>query len=425
MARSRLGRLYRRPQDDQVARNAQAAQDAAVAAFLDLDTRQSYVADAIGAVAGTVPNGVPGNSPGGHGTSGSALVSSWQPIAQQSFDASAAYLQTAEKHSLVDPAENRPTGVDPVSAGSAFTEVSRQLAAAAAAVDSFYQGHIEALEEARSLRAATPILASDARTAATGIEAELTAADAAGLAYPSVLNAAGELIAELSALKTAETVGNPAEIRRAAGAVQAAVANVGARIAAAKTLLPSVRSSIASVRTRIEAVTSRLESLPATRSALLREFSADCSKDLNGVDDQARTALADGRSEWTAARVSLDAGNPELAAAQLATARSRLAAAQAAADALIDRLGVLRAVRADPAEAARTTRFRLRDAQLLVVDRKLVPQWGSVLDAQAARIERAAAELTGRHPDYWAYVQTLRSVEAFVRGVVDKVRLSH
>ena len=42
------GRLYRRPQNQA----AQAAQDGAVAAFLDLDKRQSYVSDAADALSG-------------------------------------------------------------------------------------------------------------------------------------------------------------------------------------------------------------------------------------------------------------------------------------------------------------------------------------------------------------------------------------
>ena len=165
-----------------------------------------------------------------------------------------------------------------------------------------------------------------------------------------------------------------------------------------------------------------MESLPATRSALLREFSADCSKDLNGADDRARRSLEQARTAWTAARNALDSGHPEEAADQLTAARARLSAAEDDGDAMGDRLRVLRDTKADPAAAAKATRFKLRDAQLLVVDRGLIKQWGSVLDAQAARVDRAAAELTGPHPDYWSYLQTLHSVDAFVKNVIDRVR---
>lgn len=404
MSRSRPGRLSRRPQDEA----AQAAQDGAVAAFLDLDNRQSYVNDAI-------------DSAGESGAGGAGLARAWAPVKQEAFAASAKYLATAEQFSLLDGAE-RPTGVDPAAARAAFVEVHRTLADAAVAVDKFYRRHAEELEQARSLRAATPKISADARSAALEAESLLTAAERDGVAYASVLTAAGELVEALSALKTADTIGSPLEIRHAAAAVHAAAESVTSRIDHARSLPGTVPSSISSVRTRIEAVTTRLEAMPAHRSALLREFSADCSKDLNGADDRARRALEQARTEWAAANDAHRAGRLEDAAEHLGTARARLTSAEHDGDSLGDRLQLLRATKADPVAAAKATRFKLRDAQLLVVDRGLVQQWGSVLDAQAARIDRAAAELTGTHPDYWAYLQALQAVEAFVRNVVDRVR---
>ncbi|SDO63432.1 hypothetical protein SAMN04515671_1545 [Nakamurella panacisegetis] len=404
MSRSWSGRLTRRPQDQA----AQAAQDGAVAAFLDLDNRQSYVKDAMDAV-------------GENSASGAALTREWTTVAQVAFDASSKYLATAESHSLLDSAD-RPTGVDPVAAAAAFTQVHKTLADAAIAVDTFYRKHADELEKARSLRAATPQISSEARAAAVQAEADLTKAEADGFAYPSVMDAAGELVNALSELKTAETVGSPLEIRHAAAAVHAAAETVGSRITAARNLAATVRGSLSSVKTRIEAVGTRLESLPSTRSALLREFSAACSRDLSGADDRARRALEDARGEFAQAQSALNAGQPEPAANHLATARAKLSTAEAEGDSMGDRLRLLRSTQADPAAAAKATRFKLRDAQLLVVSRGLVPQWGSVLDAQSDRIERAAADLTGTHPDYWTYLQTLQSVDAFVKNVIDRVR---
>ena len=404
MSTSWSGRRTRRPQDHA----AQAAQDGAVAAFLDLDTRQSYVNDALEALAE--------DPAAGHGA-----AREWEPIKQRCFQASTSYLSVAESHSLVDAADHR-TGVDPADATSAFTQVHRALAEAAEAVDTFYRRHAAELERARSLRAATPKISADARAAALAAETELAAAERGGYAYPSVQATAGELAEALSALKTADTIGSPLEVRRAAAGVHAASATLLERLTTARTLLPSIRGSLSSVRTRIDAVTTRLESLPATRSALLREFSAACSSDLDGSDVRARQSLEQARVDWAAAQASFTAGQPEAAASRLAAARSALSVAESQGDAVVERLRVLRATRADPAAAAKATRFTLRDAQLLVVDRGLTAQWGSVLDAQAARIERAAAELTGPHPDYWSYLQTLKSVEAFVRSVIDRVR---
>ena len=83
---------------------------------------------------------------------------------------------------------------------------------------------------------------------------------------------------------------------------------------------------------------------------------------------------------------------------------------------------VLRGVLADPAEMEKRVRFRLRDAQHLVVARDLVGEWGSVLDAQVARIDRIVAGLSGRHPDYWRYHQELEQVAAFIGTIVERVR---
>ncbi len=407
MSRSWSGRLSRRPQDA-ATQAAQTAQDGAVAAFLDLDKRQSYVNDAMDAA-------------GEGGAAGHALEREWAPVKQLAFDASAKYLATAESHALLDSAD-RPTGSEPGAARAAYLDAHRVLADAATAVDQFYRRHADELEQARSLRAATPQISAAARAAALAAERELTAAETEKVAYPSVLTAAGTLVDALSALSTAETVGSPLEIRHAAAAVHAAADGVRAAITLARGLPRSVPSSLSSVRTRIEAVTTRLAALPATRSALLREFSARCSSDLDGADDRARAATERAREQWSAADRARQDGRLESAAEHLATARTQLAAAEADEHAMVERLRLLRQTKADPEGAAKATRFTLRDAQLLVVDRQLVPQWGSVLDAQAARIDRAAAELTGSHPDYWAYLQSLRSVETFVKGVVDRVR---
>jgi hypothetical protein len=87
-----------------------------------------------------------------------------------------------------------------------------------------------------------------------------------------------------------------------------------------------------------------------------------------------------------------------------------------------DRLATLRAVKENPESKVRDVRFRLRDAQHLAVQRGLTAEWGSVLDAQLNRIDRAVDALTGVHPDYWAYVKDLDAVSTFITGVVNRMR---
>jgi hypothetical protein len=38
------------------------------------------------------------------------------------------------------------------------------------------------------------------------------------------------------------------------------------------------------------------------------------------------------------------------------------------------------------------------------------------------RIDRITENLSGRHPDYWAYVAELDTVAEFIAGVVDRMR---
>ena len=73
-------------------------------------------------------------------------------------------------------------------------------------------------------------------------------------------------------------------------------------------------------------------------------------------------------------------------------------------------------------DVERRVRFRIRDAQRLVVDTATVAEWGSVLDAQSARVDRAVAALTGPHPDYWALLTEVDAVTTFVADIVARVR---
>ena len=106
-------------------------------------------------------------------------------------------------------------------------------------------------------------------------------------------------------------------------------------------------------------------------------------------------------------------------------ARQHLSDAEQLVDAVTDRVRLLRAVKADPKETENKVRFKLRDAQQLAINRGLVAEWGSVLDAQLARIDRAGSALTGAHPDYWSYLQDLDAISDFIAGVIERMRSSH
>lgn len=174
--------------------------------------------------------------------------------------------------------------------------------------------------------------------------------------------------------------------------------------------------------TRIAAVQTRAERLAPAYSALLREFNARSSADLVHNQQDSRLQIEQAEADLQKAREALTAGNPEGALELTSAARTHLADAEAKVDGVTDRLRLLRHVRENPRAKENEIRFRLRDAQMLAVNRGLVREWGSVLDAQLERIDRIAGTLTGRHPDYWAYITQLDAVSAFIAEVVQKMR---
>jgi len=376
---------------------ARVAHDAAAAALLDLDTRQTYVAAAVASA--------------GQMLIGTDLPRRWRPIAERSFEASAAYLEASERH----PA---PDGNDQAAA-HAYTGAHEKMTEAATAIDDFYRKHRSELESARSKAAAAPRIAADARSEAERAVAAVAAADPEYQRYPSVNDAMASLSEALVGLAAS---GGPADQHQRADHVRAAAEALSRAVAAAPGAARAAASAIASVRTRLDAIQTKVDRLAPAQSALLREFSAASSADLARNRPKAETALADARAAHASATELLAAGDPEGASAEVTRARARAADADTAVTQVQDRLAALRTARNDPKEVERRVRFRIRDAQRLVVDTATVAEWGSVLDAQSARVDRAVAALTGPHPDYWALLTEVDAVTTFVADIVARVR---
>ena len=226
----------------------------------------------------------------------------------------------------------------------------------------------------------------------------------------------------VAALDNARSSGRADAVRTRAESVREAVSALEEALAEAPSTQHRAEMTISSVSTRLSAVRTRVDRLDPAYSALLREFNAASSADLVDNSSRSRAHIDQADIDLKEAKQSLAAGNPEHALALMAEARVHLADAEACADAVTDRLATLRAVRADPSQKEREVRFRLKDAQMFAVNQGLVAEWGSVLDAQLARIERASASLSGTHPDYWSYVLQLDSVSTFITEVVEKMR---
>ncbi len=383
-----------------------AAQDTAVAAFLDMDKRQSIASSGVDAVRSLTPQR--------ELSSHRDMFDQWATTEKTCFDAGAAYLAAVDEFD----------GVTNTAAQAAFQNAAHGLGEAAQAVDRFYSTHRGALEEARSALAATPRIARDAKALAEQAQLAVASADPTFTDYPSVRSAFRSVDEAVAALDSALASNDPRTARAAAADVRETAAALEAAIAAAPARAREAQSALASVRTRVEAVRTRFDRLAPAFSALLREFNVASSTDLSGNERASARHIGQAEQDLTAARASASSGTPEEALEHIARARAHLSDAEELVDAVTDRLELLREVKANPIAKEQAVRFRLRDAQQLAVNRGLVAEWGSVLDAQLARIDRANEALTGTHPDYWSYLQDLDNITGFINGVIDRMRAS-
>lgn len=378
---------------------AEPAQAALTAAFLDMDSRQSITEAGVGACDELYPT--------------KKMGTKWEPVRAQCYEASGRYLNLSQQLTASAQASSR----DPATQAQ-VAPVANQLAAAAQAVDRFYQANQETLAQASAVLATIPQLAAQAQEKAASAQAQSAQSEFAH--YPSVRQA-GAALAE-AADSLAAAAGRPAALRDAARRTEATAKALVNALSAAPGQDQAAAAAISSVSTRLSAARTRAEKAGSAFSTLLREFNAASSADLSGNVQTGEELIGQAASELARAHEAISVHNPELALESTALARTKLTSAETAVDAVTNRLTLLRQVQATPAEHEKAVRFRLRDAQMLAVGRGLTKEWGSVLDAQVERIDRIAATLTGRHPDYWAYVTELNDVTRFIAGAVEKIR---
>ncbi|MBF6213556.1 hypothetical protein IU433_13120 [Nocardia puris] len=342
-------------------------------------------------------------------------AAAWEPVRARCYAAAGAYL------SLIEELETgQREGTAPPQGQTRADAVTRQLLDAARAVDEFYQADRSQLEHAVSVLRTVPQLAQRVLAAAAEERGRVVGSEYAG--YPSVRRAAAAVDEAMLTLESAGPDTPAGAVREAANRLETVRRELSDALAQAPSRRAAAQTAIASVRTRVDAVRHRAERVSEAYSALLREFNAASSADLANNERDSQRAIDAAADALARARAASGENNPELALELTSTARGNLAEAEQRIEAVTGRLALLRSVRADPQEKAKAVRFRLRDAQMLAVSRGLVAEWGSVLDAQAERIERITETLSGRHPDYWAYVTELDAVTEFIAGVVDRMR---
>ncbi|PTR22985.1 hypothetical protein C8K36_110168 [Rhodococcus sp. OK519] len=369
------------------------AREAMTAAFLDLDGRQRIAESSVAASNRLYPD--------------KGVHRQWQAVRDSCYEVGSRYLE------LCDAADAGRATVSDLDA------TTRALIDAAHLVDEFYGTHRAHLEHAASLLDAIPRIARESRAAA---DAARRSAAGPFAGYSSIRAGLAAVDEASLLLAGADAQGDIRAVRDAAARLHDAAAELGSALAAAPDRERQARNALSSVTTRIAAVRHRAGDLGPAYSSILREFNAASSDDLVGNDRESVRLIDRSAALFAEAGAALAAGDPDLALELTARVRAMLADAEGLVDAVTDRLRLLREIRADPRSKVDAVRFRLRDAQLLAVNSGLAAEWGSALDAQVDRIERAVDRLTGTHPDYWAFITDLDAVSSFVAGIVQRMR---
>lgn len=372
-------------------------------AFLDMDKRQGIAEAAVAAAKAVSPR--------------VDLEGEWSPVRDACYAAAAAYLRVSDPTSSWETINGLPETA-PLDLGQTL----QMLESARAGLDAFYGRHRSLLDSAVSRSASIAADADSAMAEAREARRRIASMVAHFRGYRSVREACDRLEASSSLLQDARDRSDLAAIIQAVREVRDATAAAAHVIHSAPERDEQARRTITSVRTRIEGLRTRASEMPLLISALLRDFNARSSADLVDNEELSRAHIERAEAQLTQAVNARAEGRPDDALEYAAQARTELAEAEKHVDEVVDRLRVLRDLRADPAKRATAVRFRLRDAQRLVVDRGEVGQWGSVLDAQVARIDRITADLEAPHPDYLAYDRALGEVADFIANVVSRVR---
>jgi chromosome segregation ATPase len=389
---------------------AQAAKEAAAEAFYELDTAQRDLTISIETITAV------DRSPAGR-----KAAADFQALGRRIDQVSAAYIAAVDAHD-VDAVDLDLAAA--TRARNAFTLAKDEIGKVRADLERFAQSLGPTLTRAenelvrlapavarakQSLLAATEALDT---VRATGLKADDLAARLAGLA-PELT----KLNQGASAHGVQETIRRADDVRRRAEEIRAEAERLPERAA-------EIDRRLVSLRTRTQALTTRAAQVAPTLSELRRRFSAACWQDLQQVPEQAATAAAQAERRLREAQSARDEQRWTQATEGLSAVRELRNGTDAAWAAARDRLRKLNEVARDPQGEIERTRFAIRDAQRLAMQGRATPEpkHARPLDDAVHRLDAAVAGLTGRHPDYWAFLLETAAIRQLAERVVANIR---
>ncbi|MEU7106666.1 hypothetical protein ABZ951_16640 [Streptomyces sp. NPDC046215] len=390
--------------------DAQAAKDAAAAAFYELDTAQRDLRISIETITAVDP------SPAAR-----KAAADFEAFGRRVDEVSHTYISAVDAHDL---------DRDDLDAGTAararadLAKAKDELVRVKADLERFGQSLGPLLETAETQLARVAPAVERARQGLLAASDALDAVRASGLKADDLAARLAALAPELTKLNQGagqhgvqETIQRAERVLREAGAI-------GGEAAALPQKAADIDKRLVSLRTRAQAITTRAAGVEPVLSELRRRYSAACWQDLQQVPDEATRAVAQAEQKLREARQARDEQRWPDALAGLTTVRALLNSTDEAVSAAGERLRRLDEVSFDHAKEVERTRFAIRDAQRLAMAGRSTPdpRHARPLDDAVARLDRAVANLEGRHPDWWHFLTETEAVRRTAADVVQKIR---
>lgn len=389
---------------------AQAAKDAAAAAFYELDTAQRDLRISIEMITAV------DSSPAAR-----KAAADFQALGVRIDEVSHGYITAVDAHDL-DRDE-----LEASTAARARTDLGKardDLLRVKADLDRFAQSLGPLSDKAETQLARLAPAVERARQALLAATEALDTVRASGLRADDLAGRLAALSPELTKLNQGagrhgvpETIHRADDVLRKAEAIRSEAEQLPARAA-------EIDRRLVSLRTRAQAITTRAGGVEPVLSELRRRYSAACWQDLQPVPEEAARSVARAEEKLKEARVAREEQRWPDATSRLSTARALLNTTDEAVSAAGDRLRLLDEVSADRSKEIERTRFAIRDAQRLAMAGRSTPdpRHARPLDDAVARLDRAVAALEGRHPDWWHFLTETEAVRRSVARVVSDIR---
>ncbi|MFF8862220.1 hypothetical protein ACF08B_09295 [Streptomyces sp. NPDC015139] len=389
---------------------AQAAKDAAAAAFYELDTAQRDLRISIETITAV------DDSPAAR-----RAVSDFEALGRRIDEVSQNYIQAVDAHDL------DRDDLEAAAASRARAQLSAakdELVRVKQELDRFGGSLGPLLGKAETQLARLAPAVERARQSLLAASNALDAVREKGLRADDLAARLAALSPELTRLNqgagqhgVTATLERAERVQREAGTIRAEAERLPEKAG-------EIDHRLVSLRTRAQALTTRAGQVEPVLSELRRRFAAACWQDLQQVPGQAGENVRQAELKLREAQTARDAQRWADATSLLSTVRALLNGTDEAVSAAGDRLTRLNAVQKDPQAEIERTRFAIRDAQRLAMTGRTNPdpRHAGPLDDAVSRLERAIGTLEGRHPDYWHFLTETDAVRRAVAQVVARIR---